>query len=234
MKFNEKLVACRNKSGLLQEEIAEKLNVTMQTVIDWEQGKIQPEMDKIYKMSLLFDVPINDLMDDDIEDEANTPANNSITDLMVKITWIVILIAAIWFEVSLYIKTSDGTTGILTQIGNVIENFDLLAFNCTYEQYTGTFAQRPVIKVLEKVCKTNKRKDRNIVVGYKGKEYVDVDKISNIMANLSGERYHISFEYDEEGFINKAIIDQIYNDKERAEINGHLGTYTGVYARTNV
>ena len=227
MRFNEKLVILRNNSGLLQEEIAEKLNVTKETVIEWEQGKILPEMDKMYEMSKLFNITVDSLINEDIEDKNDASANNRVIKTIVTIIWLGILVLVIHFEISLYKKTSVGTPGIFNQIEIVMNQFDSLAFNCTLEQYTGTFSDIPVRKVLEKICKINKRNKKCIVVIFKGKEYVDIDKIAAIQSNLSGERYHISFEHDEEGYINKAIIDQIYSDKAKIEINGYLAGYPG-------
>ncbi len=54
----------RLKNGLSQEQLAEKLSVSRQSVSKWELGQSYPEVDKIIQMSLLFSVPTDDLLMD--------------------------------------------------------------------------------------------------------------------------------------------------------------------------
>lgn len=61
MKFEEKLIALRKQKLLSQEQLAEKLNVTRQTVSKWELGQSKPDMDKLTAMSKLFNVNIDTL-----------------------------------------------------------------------------------------------------------------------------------------------------------------------------
>ena len=44
MKFYEKLIILRKKALLSQEELAEKLDVTRQTISKWELGQSKPDM----------------------------------------------------------------------------------------------------------------------------------------------------------------------------------------------
>lgn len=47
MKFGDKLIRLRKKNGLSQEELAEKLGVSRQSVSKWESNNTYPETDKI-------------------------------------------------------------------------------------------------------------------------------------------------------------------------------------------
>ena len=47
MKFYEKLIILRKKDLLSQEELAEKLDVTRQTISKWELGQSKPDIDKL-------------------------------------------------------------------------------------------------------------------------------------------------------------------------------------------
>ena len=82
MKFNEKLIALRKKEGLSQEELGYKLNVTRQTVSKWELGQTTPEMDKLAEMSKIFNVSVDELINDSEErkDINMDPINNKIED----------------------------------------------------------------------------------------------------------------------------------------------------------
>ena len=61
MKFNEKLIKLRRQSGLSQEELGYKLNVTRQTVSKWELGQTTPEMDKLVSLSKIYGITLDEL-----------------------------------------------------------------------------------------------------------------------------------------------------------------------------
>ncbi len=52
----------RKEKGLTQKELAEKLNVTDKAVSKWETGKCYPDIETIEKISRLFEVSINELL----------------------------------------------------------------------------------------------------------------------------------------------------------------------------
>ena len=72
MKFEEKLMKLRKEKVLSQEELAEKLNVTRQTISKWDLGQSKPDMDKLQEMSTLFEVPIDHLINDTMDVDQNT------------------------------------------------------------------------------------------------------------------------------------------------------------------
>ncbi len=65
----EKVMALRKKNGWSQEELAEKLNISRQSVSKWESGASIPDIDKIIAMSGLFGVSTDYLLKDDVEKE---------------------------------------------------------------------------------------------------------------------------------------------------------------------
>ncbi len=62
MDFSEKLLTLRKAKNLTQEELAEKLNVSRQSVSKWEGGQAVPELDKIVAISAVFDVTTDYLL----------------------------------------------------------------------------------------------------------------------------------------------------------------------------
>ena len=68
MKFGDKLIALRKKKGLSQEELAEKLNVSRQSVSKWESNNTYPETDKIVQICNIFECTMDDLINDNITD----------------------------------------------------------------------------------------------------------------------------------------------------------------------
>lgn len=62
MQFYEKLAKLRKKAGLSQEQLADRLGVTRQSVSKWESGAAMPELGKLIAMSELFGVSIDYLV----------------------------------------------------------------------------------------------------------------------------------------------------------------------------
>lgn len=59
----------RNKSNLSQEEVAEKIGVSRQSVAKWENGDSLPDIIKCDALAELYDVSLNDLVRYDSEKE---------------------------------------------------------------------------------------------------------------------------------------------------------------------
>lgn len=66
----DKIVFLRKKAGWSQEDLAEKLGVTRQSVSKWEGAQSMPDMDKVVMMSRLFGVTTDYLLKDELEEEA--------------------------------------------------------------------------------------------------------------------------------------------------------------------
>ena len=62
MDFSEKLLTLRKANNLTQEQLAEKLDVSRQSVSKWESGQATPELEKIVVMSAIFDVTTDYLL----------------------------------------------------------------------------------------------------------------------------------------------------------------------------
>ena len=67
MKISEKIILCRKKAGLSQEELAEKLSVSRQAVSKWETGESMPEITKLGAIAKVFGVTADYLIDDEQE-----------------------------------------------------------------------------------------------------------------------------------------------------------------------
>ena len=65
----EKVMALRKKNNWSQEELAEKLNISRQSVSKWESGASIPDIDKIIALSGLFGVSTDYLLKDNLEKE---------------------------------------------------------------------------------------------------------------------------------------------------------------------
>lgn len=65
----DKIISLRKKNGWSQEELAEKLNVTRQSVSKWEGSLSTPDLDKILQLARIFNVTTDYLLKDEMEEE---------------------------------------------------------------------------------------------------------------------------------------------------------------------
>ena len=63
----EKIMQLRKKNGWSQEELAEQMKVSRQSVSKWESGASVPDLDKILKMSEIFGVSTDTLLKEEME-----------------------------------------------------------------------------------------------------------------------------------------------------------------------
>lgn len=134
MEFNEKLIELRRKEGLSQEELGYKLNVTRQTVSKWELGQTTPEMDKLIELSKIFNVSVDDLINNSetqknettqIEDEPIINQDNNKKEKNMKVIIIAILIVVIVLILMRLIATLaifNKTTDSQENTGNMFKN----------------------------------------------------------------------------------------------------------------
>lgn len=84
MTTGEKLALLRKKKGMTQEELAEALQVSRQSVSRWEMDAAFPETDKLIKLSKLFECSIDFLLNDSIQESEKSIAKMSDTDFTVR------------------------------------------------------------------------------------------------------------------------------------------------------
>lgn len=113
MKINEKIYTLRKRFGWSQDELADKLSVSRQSVSKWETGDSMPEPAKLLALAKIFSVSTDYLLDDSKEEYIPPQAEKSI-DTADKVTnkaeslfrnygWIlgvVLLLLGLWRVVS--------------------------------------------------------------------------------------------------------------------------------------
>lgn len=81
MIFADKLILLRKKAGWSQEELAEQMNVTRQSVSKWEGAQSVPDLDKMIRLSELFGVSTDYLLKDEIEQAEHINSSNDMPSL---------------------------------------------------------------------------------------------------------------------------------------------------------
>ena len=65
MKISEKLKEARQKAGMTQEQVAEKIMVSRVTVSHWENGKSLPDILSLISLSDLYSISLDELVKED-------------------------------------------------------------------------------------------------------------------------------------------------------------------------
>ncbi len=68
MNFGNNLFHARKQCGLSQEDVAEKLGVSRQTVSKWETNETIPDIRQSKKMAILYKMSLDELIDFDIDE----------------------------------------------------------------------------------------------------------------------------------------------------------------------
>lgn len=97
MNLGEKIVSLRKKNNLSQEELAEKIGVTRQTISKWELEETTPDINQAKKLSKLFNISLDELTNNDIsnilvEKVSNTEKLAGIIIKILKLLGIFILV----------------------------------------------------------------------------------------------------------------------------------------------
>lgn len=75
MTFGEKLQGLRQRAGMSQDALAEKLDVSRQAVSRWERDETMPETEKVITLANLFGVTTDYLLRDQPEEKAEAPTS---------------------------------------------------------------------------------------------------------------------------------------------------------------
>lgn len=68
MKFGDNLQNLRKQKRMSQEQLAEKVNVSRQSISKWERGESYPTMNNIMSLCKIFHCKLNDIVHEDITD----------------------------------------------------------------------------------------------------------------------------------------------------------------------
>ena len=250
MKFCDKLIQLRKKNGLSQEELGDKLNVTRQTVSKWEMGQCKPETDKLIEMSKLFNVELNDLIDDNkniekVNDNSNIKhfTNDDLKPrtwllvVLIIITIIIVIILGSKFVSNLSDKKNNNfwdKFDFEEPFANINDSVSKESFNNEYFLNIGKETGDSVSELFDKVINNNKNNTNHIIsIKYEDLLTNDATEIENIRTELKlNDEYEVKAEYDAKGYINVFVIEKIKNSSKAKSFNfmyeAHNGTNVGI------
>ena len=77
MTLGQKIFELRKKNNLSQEQLGEKIDVTRQTISNWELDETSPNPDQLKKLSKVLNVSIDELLDNDIKNIVEEKISNT-------------------------------------------------------------------------------------------------------------------------------------------------------------
>ena len=100
MELNTKLKEARSHAGLTQEEVAEAIQVSRQTISNWETGKFYPDILSVIKLSDLYAISLDELLKGDkkmiehLEESTDVASSNRrlIAAVIVNVALMIILV----------------------------------------------------------------------------------------------------------------------------------------------
>ena len=99
MEIGEKLRNCRMRAGITQEQLAEEMSVSRQTISNWENGRSLPDIISVIKISELYQVSLDDLLKGDgkmmekIKKDTDTVKSNQ---TMMNVGWAMLIISFVF------------------------------------------------------------------------------------------------------------------------------------------
>lgn len=95
--LGENILKLRKKSGLSQEQLGEKVNVTRQTISNWELNETTPNSEQLKLLSKALNVSIDELLDNDIKGVIETKVNEIDINIvknnnLLKILFVIIIV----------------------------------------------------------------------------------------------------------------------------------------------
>ena len=113
MDLGKKILELRKKENLSQEQLAEKINVTRQTISKWELNETTPDIKQANELSRLFKISLDELTENDITTLVMQKVSNTekLAGLVLKVSkWlgvcflITLVIDIISFIIFMFIK----------------------------------------------------------------------------------------------------------------------------------
>lgn len=143
MKLGKKILGLRKEKGLSQEDLGKKINVTRQTISNWELGGTFPNPEQLKLLSKEFQISIDELLDNDFKKEIVDNNTKTPTNILLKVMSFILMVFISFVFLYLVllliynnsIKTPQTNTELTSSINCTLynESHELLV---TYESRT--------------------------------------------------------------------------------------------------
>lgn len=146
--LNEKLQQLRKIKGMSQENVAQVIDVSRQTISKWELGETSPELDKLVKLAKLYEVTVDYLLgnDESLIQEVTPTSNKGFANLIkehgYKVGYLISIAAAISFiTLQIFIRVLNnafsGLLGGYESSTDLTSPFSFITTNNPVTQFAG-------------------------------------------------------------------------------------------------
>ncbi len=111
VKLGDNILKLRKDCKLSQEQLAEKVNVTRQTISNWELGETSPNPEQLKLLSKALNVSIDELLNNDIKHVLEEKVSNTekLAGLIIKILKVMGIIFIIGFAIIIFLNIMFGS-----------------------------------------------------------------------------------------------------------------------------
>ena len=122
MNLGNKIMSLRKKNNLSQEELAEKVGVTRQTISKWELEETAPDINQAVILSKIFKVSLDDLTNNDVSNVLVEKVSNTekLAGIIIKILKVFGVFLIAFFVINIFIliffnvyKTDSGDRDVI-------------------------------------------------------------------------------------------------------------------------
>ena len=110
MKLGDNILKLRKDCKLSQEQLAEKVDVTRQTISNWELGETSPNPEQLKLLSKALNVSIDELLNNDIKQVLVEKVNNTekLAEIIIKILKVLGIIFVVGFAITIFVNIMFG------------------------------------------------------------------------------------------------------------------------------
>lgn len=210
MNFNEKLLELRKKEGFSQEELAEKANVSRQSVSKWESGQSTPEMDKLILLSNIFNISIDELVGKEsinnlkIENDVNAKPKRKYKVLKVIAIILIIYLLVVIIKFILLTKQAMIANSFSETNFSIMES--IIIYDDAFTENNPSYVNVNITQIENKYIETQYN-TKDFMGNPSNITYVELDKKT---------AYEMIYDKD----LNKYVLDDAlkeYTEKEKTE-----------------
>ena len=110
MEIKNQIRAYRSELGMSQEELAEAIYVTRQTVSNWETGKSYPDIQSLLRLSSLFGISLDQLIKGDwalMKEKINAEDVSTFNRLSKTLTLMMVISLLAWAPLAYFLGSSE-------------------------------------------------------------------------------------------------------------------------------
>lgn len=137
MKLNERMLSLRKNQKLSQEDLANKLNVTRQTISNWELGETSPSLEQAKEIAKLYNVSLDYLVGND-KNNVEAKLNNveRLSGILIKLLkfFLIILIIIIVYNIFIFVMNTIDSSNKEYAVLNCSKDSDEEMYRVIYDK----------------------------------------------------------------------------------------------------